>query len=69
MKRMTNQQIADRALEADRQRRAAMARGDYQEAREYRDSRNEWIVLLDDGYSDKRLVKIFRARVRVRANV
>ena len=39
---------------------AAMARGDYQEAREYRESRNDWITLLDDGYQDKRVEGIFR---------
>lgn len=60
MDRMTNQQIADRALEADRARRAAMARGDYQESREKLVERNGWILQLDSKYQDKRVEGIFR---------
>lgn len=60
MERMTNQEMADRALEADQARRRAMARGDYQESREYLESRNDWINLLDDGYQDKLVEAIFR---------
>lgn len=60
MERMTNQQLADRALEADRQRRAAMARGDYQESREYLASRNDWITLMDGNYENPKLAAIFK---------
>ena len=57
---MTNQQIADMALKADQQRRAAWARGDYSEAREYREERNRWILQLDGNYQNEAVVVMFR---------
>lgn len=60
MECMTNQQIADRALEADQARRAAWSRGDYQESREKLVERNDWISRLEGKYHDKRIEGIFR---------
>lgn len=57
---MTNQEIASQALEVDVQRRNAWARGDYTQSRELLLERNELIMKLDVGYSDRRLVKLFK---------
>lgn len=46
---MTDQMMADRALEADRARRAAQRRNDYAAAHGHRIERDLWLAMIEGG--------------------
>ena len=59
MEPMTNQELANMALDADRSRRAAWARGDYQESCKQWEIRNDWILRMNYQIEIGKLRKVF----------